>query len=508
MLNRRDFLAGAGLVAMEMASRSLVAQGAKPGNERVITVDLKKSTGDLPRFWERAAGSDRTAVGLRAQWREDLVRAHRETGIQSVRCHGLFDDEMGIAQAGAGRFNFLYVDQIYDFMLDHGVRPFVELSFMPEAFASSENRIFAYKGNTSPPRNGQDWHDMVRAFTEHCVKRYGIGEVSQWRFEVWNEPNINFWAGTQEQYFELYRQSVLAVKSIDKRLLVGGPASAQLSWVPDLIRYCSAKNLPLDFISTHIYPSDPQKPIFGQGNLYPYEEVIPRGLEHVNQQIASSAMPNLSLWITEWSSQNPAFITHTVKSCLGLAETMSYWTFSNVFEENGVPSGVFNQTFGMLDQWGIARPSLHAFNFLHRLGDKQLQASEGPILATQRADGATALLLWNLIPLGKFKSSLAGLMASRDGGPPQGEPLMVQLQLNGLNGRRQVTVREVNRKVGTAIPAWEAMGKPQYPSREQISELRAAAELPKPVTHALAEGQHELVIELPPDGIVLLEFES
>ena len=159
---------------------------------------------------------------------------------------------MGIAAAGADAFNFLYVDQIYDFMLDQGVRPFVELSFMPEAFASSNNRIFAYKGNVSPPRHWQDWHDMVYAFTDHCVKRYGINEVGSWKFEVWNEPNISFWAGTQEQYFELYRQSALAVKAVDKRLQIGGPSTAFVIASPREFRWTSSAHMSIPAIPRSI----------------------------------------------------------------------------------------------------------------------------------------------------------------------------------------------------------------------------------------------------------------
>ena len=257
-MDRRKFLASASAGLAYTLSPGIFAealdQGIPKSDAMPINIDLEKGAGALPHYWENCAGSDRTVVGLRQQWREDLVRAHRDMGMKSIRCHGLFDDEMGIAAAGAGAFNFLYVDQIYDYMLDQGVRPFVELSFMPEAFASSNNRIFAYKGNTSPPRNWEDWYDMVYAFANHCVKRYGIGEVGGWKFEVWNEPNIPFWAGTQEQYFELYRQSALAVKAVDKRLQIGGPSTAQLAWIPDLIRYCVAKGIPLDFVSTHVYP--------------------------------------------------------------------------------------------------------------------------------------------------------------------------------------------------------------------------------------------------------------
>ncbi len=511
MINRRDFLAGTGMVmAGAMANRIQAMQSASPQSDSVtVSVDLGKTAGSLPHFWEKCAGSDRTAVGLRDQWRKDLIRAHRDTGIQSVRCHGLFDDEMGIAQQGSGNYNFIYVDQIYDFLIEHGVRPFVELSFMPEAFASSANRIFFYKGNVSPPRRWQEWHDMVQAFTRHCVQRYGLREVAGWRFEVWNEPNIGFWAGTQEEYFELYRQSTLAVKSVDKSLQVGGPATAQLAWIPDLIRYCAAQNLPIDFVSTHVYPSDPQASIFGQDNMYSYEQVIPRGVELVKHQVETSAMPHLPVWITEWSSANPAFIADTVKNCIGLAETMSYWTFDNDFEEQGVPRGIFNSGFGMIGQWGIARPALHAFSFLHKMGETRLSASEGPVLATRRSDGTTAVLVWNLIPekhSGRFANGnpfAAGAGASG----AHGADLKLNLKFAGAAGQKQIMVSQVNDKVGTAVPKWNSMGNPEYPLPNQIAELRAAAELPAPEMRQLASGEPtEFSITLPPNGIALLEL--
>ena len=499
-------MAMAGAMTRRLYAQDMAGRQTTPTE---VAIDLGREIGSLPHYWEKAAGSDRTVVGLREQWRQDLVRAQRDMGMQSVRCHGLFDDEMGIAAAGSGNFNFLYVDQIYDFMLDHGVRPFVELSFMPEAFASSANRIFAYKGNVSPPKNWQDWHDMVHAFTAHCVKRYGIAEVAGWKFEVWNEPNISFWAGSQEEYFELYRQSALAVKSVDKRLQVGGPSTAQLDWIPDLIQYCVRKNLPLDFVSTHVYPNDPQKHIFGKDNLYSFEQVIPRGVKQVKDQVESSAMPHLPVWITEWSSQNPAFIADTVKNCIGLAEAMSYWTFSNVFEEGGVPSGVFNDTFGMLDQWGIARPSLHAFAFLHKLGETQLQTGDGPVLATRGADGSVSVLVWNLIPAkesnafanGNPEAAAAG--ASRS----EGAELTLTLRLNGLQGRKQVQVSRVGGDLGSAVPAWKAIGSPKYPTPDQIKQLRAAAELPKPEILALSASEaSRFNLTLPPNGMALLEF--
>lgn len=190
--------------------------------------------------------------------------------------------------------------------------------------------------------------------------------MSQWQFECWNEPNIAFWAATQEEYFELYRRTALAVKSVDRRIPVGGPATAQVAWIPELIAYCSGRGVPLDFITTHVYASDPQENIFGKAGAWPYEQVMPRALSQARDQIRSAKMPALPLLVTEWSSQNPAFIAQMVRDCAGLADTMSYWTFDNVFEELGPPTNFFNTSFGMIGHRGVNRPSLHAFTFLHR----------------------------------------------------------------------------------------------------------------------------------------------
>ncbi len=506
MINRRQFVTtSAAAIAGSLAAPRLFAnETADSSAAAPIAIDASRTAGAFPHFWEKCAGSDRTVVGLREQWRQDLIRCQRETGIQSVRCHGLFNDEMGVAPA-PGHFNFLYVDQIYDFMLDHGVRPFVELSFMPEAFATSANHIFFYKGNVSPPRRWQDWHDLVEAFARHCVQRYGLGEVRNWNFEVWNEPNISFWAGSQQDYFELYRQSALALKGISPDLRVGGPSTAQLDWIPDLIHYCATNNVPIDFATTHVYPNDPQKRIFGKDRMYSYEQVIPRGVEHVKQQITDSKMPHLPLWITEWSSQNPAFIADTIKNCIGLAECMSYWTFSNVFEEGGVPPGLFNESFGMLDQWGIARPSFHSFVFLHNLGDTLIQTGPDPVLATRRSDGSLAILLWNLIPATEGGVANGNPMAATGGaGEIKGATKQFTLRFSGLNGLKQLSASQTNMQTGSAVPKWREMGSPQYPSAAQLADLRSAAELPQPAKHTLSGDTFS--IELPPNGLALLEI--
>ena len=366
--------------------------------------------------------------------------------------------------------------------------------------------MFWYKGNTTPPKELKGWGELVGALAKHCVDRYGLEEVRQWKFEVWNEPNIAFWAGTKAQYFDLYRESAEALKRVDKELKVGGPATASAAWVPDLLEFCATQNVPIDFVSSHIYPDDPQKYVFGEDRHYPMEEVIPRALSMMKQQIKSSKYPDLPLYISEWSSQNPAFIAHTIKSCIGLAEILSYWTFDNVFEELGTPKTFLNKTFGMIGMRGVPRLSFHTFALLHKLGDVQLASSDGPVLATRRSDGSLAILLWNLILDPKQHSSMGDpLVQNEVQFVTRGESREFTLKLEGERKHGLFKISRVDGEHGSFMHAYQEMGSPEYPTEKQIEQLKRASQLPEPEVRHLSAGG-EITVSIPANGVTLLEL--
>ena len=203
----------------------------------VLVVDAKAPSHPFPHFWEQMFGSGRAILSLRDSYRGDLRAVKQITDFTYVRFHAIFDDEVGIYgedSEGHPLYNFSYIDQIYDGLLANGVRPFVEISFMPNQLAASHTlHPFWYHPNISPPKDWGRWDGLVAAFARHLVERYGIDEVSQWYFEVWNEPNLDFWAGQpkQETYWELYDQTATTIKKVSARLRVGGPATAQAAWV-------------------------------------------------------------------------------------------------------------------------------------------------------------------------------------------------------------------------------------------------------------------------------------
>src|ERR1039457_4273914 len=246
----------------------LAENGAQ--NSEVVVVDASAPTHPFPHFWEKMFGSGRAILSLRESYRNDLRSVKQITDFQYVRFHAIFHDEVGLYDEDAQGhpiYNFSYVDQIYDGLLDNGVRPFVELSFMPKKLAADKNALHAfwYKQNVSPPKDYAKWDDMIRQFTRHLVDRYGISKVSQWYFEVWNEPNLDFWSGDPKQptYFELYDHTARAIKAIDSRLRGGGPATAQATWVDVFLRHCADHNVPVDFVSSHVYGNDKSEDVFG-----------------------------------------------------------------------------------------------------------------------------------------------------------------------------------------------------------------------------------------------------
>jgi xylan 1,4-beta-xylosidase len=512
ILDRRAFVKSAtwaGAFVLAPGAARSIEQSSPSNNSQAVTVHVNHEHGKLPHVWEECVGSDRAAVGMRQQWLSDLEVVKKTTGIKSVRFHGLFDDEMGVWPAGAKQPNFLYVDIVFDAMLALGIKPLVELSFMPAALASGDRTIFFYRGNVTPPKELERWGELIREFGHHCVQRYGIDEVGTWKFEVWNEPNlVYFWTGKQEDYFELYRQSATALTSVDQRLMVGGPSTARASWVGDLLAFCSEKQVPIDFVSTHIYPDDPQKIVFGEDTHYPYEEVISRALSKVRSEIKSSHRPDIPLYITEWSSQNPAFIAHTIKSTVGLAELMSFWTFDNVYEELGIPKTFLNTGFGLLGMRGVPRPSFYTFALLHKLGAIQLETGDGPVLATRRSDGSLAILVWNLIPRPPGQKSATGDPMLQTSGQDQhiGDPLKLVLTFEGSLRHGRASITRVDETSGNFLPAYEAMGSPAYPTVEQIAILKRKSELSTPEIDPL-DSRRQLTVVIPPNGVALLELE-
>ncbi|MBW8858238.1 MAG: beta-xylosidase, partial [Caulobacter sp.] len=328
---------------------SALAQG-KPA-VRHVAIDAKAPTTPRDRFYDLSVGSDYPGTLLRDDSLGQLKTAHDELGFRYVRFHAIFHDVLGTYRVVDGKpvYDWTKIDQLYDRLLKMGVKPFVELGFTPDAMKTSEQTVFYWKGNTSHP-DPKQWAGLVDAFVRHVQQRYGQAEVRSWYFEVWNEPNLDgFWEkADQKAYFELYANTARTLKKVDAGLRVGGPASAGAAWVPELLAYAKQEGVPVDFVTTHTYGvTEGFLDEFGKSDriLDPNPDSIVGDVRRNRKEIEASPFPGIPLYVTEWStSYNPydkvhdsyisaPWILTKLRATRGYAQAMSYWTYSDLFEE-------------------------------------------------------------------------------------------------------------------------------------------------------------------------------
>lgn len=481
-----------------------------------LSVDATAKGTPFPHFWEQMYGSGRASLALRDDYRKDIEAVRAATDFQYVRFHGIFDQDVGVVYRDANgkiAYNFSYVDQIYDGLLDRGVKPFVELGFMPPELSSdpSKTHHFWYHPNVMPPKDYAEWDALIHAFVGHLIARYGIDEVSSWYFEVWNEPNLDFWGGAPEQptYFTLYDHTARTLKAVNSRLRVGGPSTAQAAWVPEFLEHARTAKVPVDFVSTHVYGDDTAKDVFKTSENIPRADMVCRSVDKVHREIAASPFPKLPLIFSEYNASFAnlpnvtdsvymgPWMANTIRECAGKVDIMSYWAFSDVFEEQGVVRTPFYGGFGLIAADRIEKPAFNAFAMLHKLGDIRLPLSSDTALATRRADGTVVLALWNYAPP-------VGNTADYTKGEPQGTAKQFDIDLTHLRAGVQATVWRLDESHGNAVAAFDGMGRPDFPSREQIAQLRAAGKLAAPEVTALHDGH--LSIAIPPQGLVVIEL--
>lgn len=476
-----------------------------------IRFDRNTTTRPTDRAWQMCVGSDHAFQAHRADWQRHLRFVHDELGFQYVRFHGILDDDMNTFQRcsdfiqvpGAKKIeyhNFWQVGQVYDAVLAAGMRPFVEIGFMPSALASGKATIMHYKGNVTLPRSFDAWHDHIKEFTQFLLDRYGKAEVEQWYFEIWNEADLfNFFRGKQKDYFKLYKYTVTAIKEVDDKLRVGGPATSANKWIPEFKAFCESELVPYDFISTHHYPGDG----FGQSlsagmmmrlmktirngagrsladinqELFYDPEVfkrIPKGELH-RQMLATKAQTgDKPLLYTEWNNSSvygapvhdtkfsAAFAFKTVLDLDGEVGCYSFWNFSDIYEEIFFMAEPFNGAFGLVTIDGIPKPSFWAFKLLSLLGEARYDwhYESGDVEARAfNKDGDLQMAV--------YKQSTI----------ERSEPEHVEIAMGGLGKPGRVTVIKIDDDHCNPQSEWKKLGSPCSLSQSQIETIKQKSAL-------------------------------
>jgi len=477
----------------------------------LFSCDLSAPSQPLRHPWRHCVGSCHAPIALRADWQQQLTRAHRELGFRHVRFHGLLSDDMGtlVNQDNQFLFSFFNIDRVFDFLLSIGMKPLVELSFMPATLSSAGNSVFRYRANVTPPKKMEDWQLLMTKLVGHWVERYGIDEVAQWPLEVWNEPNlVAFWTGGQARYFDLFKATWTAVKAISPRLQVGGPATAANAWLIEFNAFCAANACPPDFISTHYYPTD----AFGSVDTDTVSQLADAPLSVMRDRAleARAAAGAKPLYYTEWNiTSNPRDPLHDGPFCAALAtrfllsvddlvDGYSWWVFTDIFEENYFPSVPFHGGFGLLNLYGVAKPVYRGFEMLGQLGTRRWPVATSHPTVTAHVgapddDGTSTVLLINVaMPRHPVATEV------------------VTVRLNGLKGRKPgaALLSRIDDDHANPKAEWLNMGSPEYPHPHQVDALNLASTVATERIAIQAGDDHvSFTLPLPVNAMALVRIE-
>ena len=511
------------LIAGALLALAPAAQAQTAETVRRIDIDLTKAGAPLDRSFNFSVGADYPGTLIRPESLAQLKSARDELGFRHVRFHAIFHDALGTVRVVDGKtvYDWAKIDQLYDALLAMGVKPFVELGFTPEAMATSKQTIFYWKGNTSHPEP-KAWAALVDAFVRHLRARYGAAEVRGWYFEVWNEPNLDgFWErGDQKAYFELYENTARTIKAIDPAIRVGGPSTAGAAWVPELLDFAHRRGIAVDFVTTHTYGVDggflDEK---GQDDnrLSTNPDAVTGDVRRVREQIAASKFPTLPLFFTEWSSSyNPrdpvhdsyisaAYVLSKLKATRPYAQGMSYWTYSDLFEEVSPPPTPFHGGFGLINREGIPKATYFAYKYLNQLAGREIASDESVVAATDK--GRTGVVFWNWTPPEQKLSNrpfFTKVLPAKPAAP-------AEVRFTGLApGSYRVTVRRTGFQANDAHTRYLQMGSPTDLSAGQLAELRALTQ-DRPETDKTIrigpDGRYTLHIPMRTNDVILAQIE-
>lgn len=498
-----------------LGTASVPVAARADGDARVeVDVDVARPAGPVHRPWRDTVGSEHLSLLLStdrvggepmgAGLAAALGRVHRELGVRRVRAHGILGDDLGVYREVDGQpvHDFAGVDAVLDALAPTGLRPVLELSFVPRALARDPSREVTAAGVSSPPKDWDRWAALVGDLIRHLRARVGDAELRRWAVEVWNEPDLEcFWTGTREEYLRMYDVTARAVRAACPGLPVGGPATAATRWIEPFLDHVDASGAPLDFLSTHVYGSPPL-------DLRP--------------ALARHGRAGTPLLWTEWgpspthfapvndSVLSAAFVATGMQEAAGRVDALACWVASDHFEELGRPPALLHGGFGLLSVGNLAKPRFWALWMLERLGPLRLPArlagdGAGTLVrawpSVDPETGRVAVVVWNgTLDQGVLDRPAQRRRLGRD----------VRLRLGGLpGGAYTLRHRRLDDETSDLAATARRLGVDGWPTGEQWAALRAAdtlADAASPRTVTPDDGRLALTLTLPMPSLSLLEL--
>lgn len=516
---------------------------------KFVSIDANQQGEFFSHYWKKIITFGRASEGLRSNLQGQFRELQREIGFDYVRFHGIFMDEMmiyNVSEEGKVEYNWSYVDELFDFFKEINIKPFIELSFMPSELKSKEDTIFFWKGNISPPKDMNLWTDLVKEFIKHCINRYGLKEVETWYFEVWNEPEYKyvFWAGSDEEYFEFYKGTAQAIKSISQKFKVGGPSITHGSilgstYLERFLDYCNNHGIILDFISLHVYPEylslvgidestvkqldsrDKLAMVPMVKKIYHDENNTLNTLNTVNNKILDALDYKPEIHVTEWNASSlhgnlihdtsyvAAFIIKNVLQCIGITGSLGYWTFTDLMEEKKLGISSFHGGFGLINKEGLKKASYYAYYLLSKLGDNIIETGEDYIV-TKKDDGIQ-ILAYNYTYFDELflHGDVSALTHKERYSIYEEKPLKeMEFTIKGLQGNYKITNYKLNREHGSVFDEWIELGAPENMSLEELDYLKGKAQPKIEIKELKLQGEYKNKMSIPVHGAEMIILEK
>lgn len=507
-----------------------------------ININRNAQTTPTDFSWQEGMGNCHAYLLHRTDVLEHIKLVHDELGIKRIRCHGVLDDDMLTYQRMSDckmfksvpgnqkieEINFRQVGHIYDNLLSVGVRPFVELSFMPSALASGKKLGLRYAPNITMPKSLSAWSDYIKRFVRFLIDRYGKEEVEQWYFEVWNEPDLGcFFAGKQKDYFQLYEATARAVKEVDPLIRVGGPSTSACKWLPEFLTYCEQNRVPCDFVSTHHYPGDAFGNFINFNNIKHMFSASQRAVKEHRKlsetmtdmfflpqdakrwdkgalakmdREAKAKVGSRPLLITEWNSMavfgSPVHdekysAAFAVKSCLDLDNTLAaymFWCCSDLFEEQFMLPRPFVGSFGVVSNDGILKPNFWGFKLLSLLYPNRLALPKsGEVDCGAFTDGKNVQIL----------------LTPQSGDYFENKRHEVELSLDFAAS--DVTVQRIDDDHCNPKRLWKEIGSPDNLTRAEVVSIKERSKLTEePLPFAVQNGKTVIRLSLSTNDVALI----
>ncbi|MBI9011595.1 MAG: AraC family transcriptional regulator [Clostridiales bacterium] len=489
--------------------------------------------------------------GLRTDLTAQLTEAKKDLGYDYLRFHGIFSDELKVCyknEDGSLEFNFNHIDALLDNLINIGVKPFLEIGYMPKALSDSEKTIFAYELCVSPPNDYSDWQELISRFMKHIINRYGLDEVLTWYFELWNEPEVEgiFWTGSREEFFKLFKVTFETIKDIHQNFKLGGFGMIYFeennSWLLDFEQYALKEKLTLDFFSFHIYnisfeenltdilsdyenigdEADYDKTFMNRLEIFRgHKDYITERIDVILERIGNLAVVKSEYFITEWNSvtdsrdlthdtcyMGPFIVKNVIENGQKL-NGMGFWTLSDIFEEFTHQQPIFHGGFGMMTYNGLKKPSYYAYQFLSRLGDEIIAQAPGYIVTKSGED--IQCLFYNYLHTNNLYNHFDTSQISphdRYRVFEKGERKVFALGLKGLEGKYKIIKQLCDRKHGSVYDEWVKMGAPKEMTQEITDHLKCISKPEMTIKEDVIDEIYQLNVHLEPHGILLVEFKK